>query len=186
MSIKKQIEIESLVYDLNEETQTAEVVGCLGIVSTVSIPNTVTFDGLNYTVTEIGEKAFYNCISLESITIPDSVTNIGDRAFAYCSYLESITLPDGVTKIGDHAFMDCKKIESITLPDSVTKIGDYAFYNCDSLNNVDIPDSVTEIGDFAFSYCDSLTEINIPATEKAFPLWVSLMESEYADLIRFV
>ena len=49
-------------------------------------------------VTSIGYGAFYDCDSLQSITIPESVTSIGPLAFVYCSSLESITIPDSVTK----------------------------------------------------------------------------------------
>ena len=36
-------------------------------------------------VTSIGEKAFFICDNLTSVTIPDSVTSIGEYAFGVCS-----------------------------------------------------------------------------------------------------
>ena len=114
----------------------------------------ITFSG---DVTEIGERAFYNCTSLTSVTIPDSVTLIGDSAFNYCTSLTSITIPDSVTEIRHSAFYNCYSLTSVTIPDSVTKIGNSAFYNCESLTSVIIPDSVTKIGYAAFASCDSLT-----------------------------
>ncbi len=65
-------------------------------------------------VTSIGERAFFSCRSLASITIPDSVTSIGDRAFEGCRSLASITIPDSVTSIGERAFFGCYKLSSIT------------------------------------------------------------------------
>lgn len=59
------------------------------------------------TITSIGERAFYGCYRLISITIPDSVTSIGDSAFSNCINLMSIIIPDSVTSIGDSAFSDC-------------------------------------------------------------------------------
>ena len=42
-------------------------------------------------VTSIGDGAFYECISLTSVVIPNSVTNIGEYAFCECISLTSIT-----------------------------------------------------------------------------------------------
>ncbi len=98
----------------------------------------------------------------ESVTLPDSVTHIGDRAFWECLSLQSITLPDSVTHIGDRAFWCCESLQSITLPDSVTHIGDRAFWCCNSLQSITLPDSVTHIGDSAFEYCESLQSITLP------------------------
>ena len=40
------------------------------------------------------------------VIIPDGVTEIGNKAFYGCSSLTSITIPDSVKKIGEDAFMD--------------------------------------------------------------------------------
>ena len=113
-------------------------------------------------VTTIGERAFYYCTSLTSVTIGDSVTTIGNEAFAECSSLTSVTIPDSVTTIGDYAFYCCESLTSVTIGDSVTTIGEGAFSYCRSLTSVTIPDSVTTIGDAAFYGCDSLTSVTIP------------------------
>ena len=70
----------------------------------IVIPETVTYNGKNYSVTSIGDDAFLHCSGLTSITIPNSVTYIGDHVFSYCSSLASITIPNSVTSIGIGAF----------------------------------------------------------------------------------
>lgn len=55
-------------------------------------------------VTSIGEMAFANCGSLESIVIPSSVTSIGNWAFDGCSNLESITILSRDVEIYDSGY----------------------------------------------------------------------------------
>jgi len=127
------------------------------------------FDCINLTsisvpnsVKDIGEWAFAGCKSLRSLIIPDSVTSIGNEAFRGCSSLCSLVIPDSVTSIGDGAFDGCSSLRSLVIPDSVTSIRDGAFDGCSSLRSLVIPDSVTSIGDGAFSSCSSLRSLVIP------------------------
>ena len=64
-------------------------------------------------ITCIGDRAFYSCNSLTSVTIPNSVTEIGNYAFNYCSRLKSITIPNGVTAIGCSEFWGCSSLTNI-------------------------------------------------------------------------
>ena len=128
----------------------------------VVIPEKFTYEGVEYSVTTIGERAFLDCTGLTSVTIPNSVTSIGEGAFGSCTGLTSVTIPNSVTSIGHGAFGSCTGLTSVTIPNSVTTIGDYAFDYCTGLTSVTIPSSITSIEDRAFSYCYSLTSITIP------------------------
>ena len=139
----------------------------------------------------IGDSAFYWCLSLTTVTIPDSVTTIGAEAFYYCRSLTSVTIGDSVTTIGSSAFSWCSSLQEFNgkfaledgrclivdgvlnsfaigcgateyaIPDGVTTIGGYAFHYCSSLTSVTIPDSVTTIGESAFAWCSGLTSVTI-------------------------
>jgi hypothetical protein len=82
-----------------------------GLGGDVTIPATI--NGLP--VTSIGNAAFFESISLTSLTIPNSVTNIGAAAFQYCSSLIAITIPDSVRSIGYVAFFFCTSLSEITV-----------------------------------------------------------------------
>ena len=78
---------------------TAQVIATPSASGIVNIPEMITLDNINYSVTSIGSSAFENCTSLTSITIPNSVTIIGISAFQNCTSLTSITLGNSVTSI---------------------------------------------------------------------------------------
>ena len=174
------VTINGIAYELNGKTAT--VVSGGNYRGTIVIPASVTYASVTYTVTSIGDWAFYDCSSLTSIEIPNSVTSIGEGAFYDCSSLTSVTIPNSVTSIGLGAFNGCTGLPVIdniryadtylveavdkTLPTYSIKggtrfIGHYAFYECTGLTSVTIPNSVTSIGEAAFAGCSGLTSINV-------------------------
>ena len=52
----------------------------------------------------IGEKAFFGCISLSKVILPEGLTTIGSEAFADCTVLSGVYIPATVTSIADSAF----------------------------------------------------------------------------------
>ena len=73
----------------------------------ITIPQSVEYDGTTYSVTVIGQLAFADCTEVTSVEIPNSVTSIGNYAFSYCYVLTSIEIPNTVTTIGKYAFFSC-------------------------------------------------------------------------------
>ena len=144
LSAQTRFWVDSLQYKVTSTNPAeVEVYSANSSITTAIIPAIVTYQGTDYSVTAIGEWAFYNRSSLTSVTIPNSVTSIGSYAFASCSSLTSVAIPNSVTSIGKFAFSGCNSLTSVTIPNSVTSIGNDAFRNCSSLTSVTIPNSVT-------------------------------------------
>ena len=127
-------EVDGIYYNLENYSTTASVTyrntSNSSYSGVVQIPNEVTYNGVTYSVTSIGEWAFSNCSALTSVTIPNSVTNIDSHAFSGCSALTSVTIGNSVTSIGSSAFSGCSALTSVTIPNSVTSIGSDAFADC--------------------------------------------------------
>ena len=153
-----------------------------GSQASITISATITVKDTVYSVTSIGQYAFYNCNSLTSITIPDSVTSIGSDAFSYCNsltiYAEATSKPSGWSSnwnydgrpvywgINANNYIETTGLQYVIQDGKavVTRITSTA-------TNIDIPSSVniggtnysvTSIGDYAFIGCTSLTSIVIP------------------------
>lgn len=107
-------------------------------VTEVSIPSAVTYKGITYSVTSIGQSSFSECRTLTSITIPESVTRIGLSAFYRCEGLTSIAIPNSVTSIEGGAFQECTSLISITIPKTVTRIEGNVFSSCTNLSSINV------------------------------------------------
>ena len=108
---------------------------------------------------------FAGCLTLESVTLPETIEHIGASTFAACKELRSLTIPETaeVMAIGDQAFYMCMALGSVTIPETVESIGDSAFFGCRSITTVNIPASVEDIGASAFADCGSLESITVAA-----------------------
>lgn len=132
------------------------IVDCDSSATAISIPERIN----SKKVTKIGYGAFYNCSSLESVTIPYSVTSIGNYAFDSCTGLISVTISNGVTSIGNYAFRRCSDLTNLTIPDSVSDIGTGAFQYC-GITSITIGKCVASVACDAFYGCYSLETVNI-------------------------
>ena len=158
-------------YSVNDDNTTVTVAGYPSDskpTGNLTIPKSVTYGGISYPVTSIGNEAFDGCSGLTSVTIGNSVTSIGKGAFCQCSGLTSVTIGNSVTSIGNFAFYKCSGLTSVTIPNSVTSIGNKAFCECSGLTSVTIPNSVTSIGDYAFLGCSGLTSIKVDSGNSVY------------------
>ena len=128
--------------------------------TTITIPSEVEYEGVSYTVTKIGDKAFnyvgYSKLTTVSFAENNKITSIGASAFANNRKLGNINLENCVnlTSIGESAFsytMADGGDYSIIIPSGVTEIKASTFSICSSLKNVTFQGTITKIGDYAFA-----------------------------------
>lgn len=116
----------------------------------------------NTVLEKISDGAFWGCSALSSIALPDSVTEIERNAF-FETGLRNIQLPEKLTLIGGGAFCNCKNLKQVQLPPQLKELGEGAFFNCENLAQIQLPAQLNKLGTDAFRNCTSLDKIDIPA-----------------------
>ena len=158
----KEYESDSLKYAYLMSNQTATVIASdkYRNYSAITIPGTVTIEGIEYKVTEIGANAFKGCSDLRNVTISDGVQTIGNGAFQECysAYFEQ--LPSSLRTIGDNAFRWCQTNTQRILPEGLLSIGKWAFSGCYYMQKVVLPSTLTSIDEYAFSNSNLATVIS--------------------------
>ena len=145
-SAQTQVEIDGIWYNLITEAKTAEVTYKGDsfdsywdeYTGSITIPATVTHNGVEYSVTSIGGWAFSFCSSLTAITIPEGVTSIGYAAFYDCSSLTAVYISsiEAWCKISfgsydsnpltyaHNLYLNGELVTELVIPEGVTSIGD--------------------------------------------------------------
>lgn len=132
----------------------------------VDIPVEVSYKGVKYKVTSIGEKAFYKNVKIKKVTIGDNVSSIENYAFYGCKNVTSIKLGKKVELIGDSSFRKCTKLKSIVLPKNMEELGKNAFYGCKKLKTITInANSVINVGKNALKGISKTAVIKVPSKQ---------------------
>lgn len=152
----------------------------------VTIPETVTFEGTTYPVRNITEPKTTNAIAsgefettggafqgtrITELTVPSSIKTIPAGTFADCQQLTTVTLAEGVSELGAGSFGRCTSLTSVALPTSITDLGSetgygywsYVFGGCTALKTIDIPAGVKRLGKGLLKG-SAMETLTIPAT----------------------
>lgn len=127
-----------------------------GIVNVI-IPETVEYEGREYTVTAVGDYAFQDNYALQTISLPSSILSIGYSAFSGCYLLADIGSLNNVKTIEGYAFANTS-VTDINIQSDVETIGSYAFGGCHLLSKVYIK-SVKQLDSKVFSGCSLLEAV---------------------------
>ncbi len=99
-------------------------------VGNLRIPSSVVYNGVTYSVTTVGQLAFYGCTGLTSVVMGEGITVLGNSAFNGCTALTTAVVPSSIDTIGLRAFGECNQLAHVwcnksTLPNASA----YMFYN---------------------------------------------------------
>lgn len=113
--------------------------------------------------TSIEYNAFYNCKSLNTISLPATLTDLGQEAFKGCEALTAITIPAGIRFLRSSTFDGCIQLSSVEFADESTlkSLYDYAFRNDIALVNITLPKSLESFDIKAFDGCKNLEKVMI-------------------------
>lgn len=126
LAVAYDFEVDGIYYNItSEEKKTVEVTspsdkrivdgGYKSYKDVVFIPEIVNYDGKEYTVTAIGERAFEYNYELLSVVMPNTIRSIKEFAFNGCINLKSLTISSEVSEIGDYAFMGLSSLEHLAV-----------------------------------------------------------------------
>ena len=154
----------------------------LGINTTeeITLPSNVQYSNKSFRVIKIGKSALENA-DVKSVIVPEGIETIGERVFYLCENLESITIPSTLSSVEGMAFGNCSKIKKVYISDlaSWCNISFNSYWGYDNsnplvkandlyLNNelieeCVIPETVTEIKGGVFAGA-SFHSLSIPNT----------------------
>lgn len=175
---------DGLAYLINSDGQTATVTYLerrqstnYNMLTEAVIPSQVTDPGTGktYTVTTIGESAFYSNKTITKTVIPPTITKMEKDAFGsspsknnvYITDLARWCAIDFVNTVSNPLYarvplyLNDELVSELTIPKGITVINNNAFYRCKSLTKLIVEADVPSIDRYAFGDCSNLTNVVI-------------------------
>lgn len=184
----KNVVVDGLAYTLDKTAKTAAVIPnsyyddnkeehllCAPYVGDIAVPETITVEGVDYTVTELSEKAFDEA-DITSLALPSSIKKLGYESISFCTELKKVNVPASVEEIAEGTFGFCTGITDFTFEEgnnhfimesNMLMTADkkrliHLFYaeDKDATLNVTLPSTITSIDECALA-CPSVKEIKL-------------------------
>ena len=134
----------------------------------IVLPESVSYENTEYTITKIGSCAFYNCTGLSGdLVIPNSVKTIDYRSFYNCIGFQGVlSISNTLTYIGQEAFQNCSNLSgNLIIPNTVKTISGGAFKECHNFSGtLSLGNSLEYIVLEAFYNCTGITSFSIPSS----------------------
>ena len=161
-------EVDGIFYSITDESAKTVEVTCKGnygseykneYAGEVVVPETVEYHGYTYTVTAIGEDAFYECNYLTNVKLPNTILSIGNSAFCgineNTNFIINLVIPKSVESLDSYALFGINGLSKFEIPSNVTKIGSYVVACVDDLKSLYIGHGVQTVPESAVRYSTS-------------------------------
>jgi hypothetical protein len=112
--------------------------------TTLEIPQTVKYQGLEYRVRKIGYRAFYRCEFKNVIAY--SIDEVCESAFECSMNLETVNFHWGIVEIRRLAFYGCRNLIEVSGCENTERVESDAFGYCPQLEKVSLPETLKYAG----------------------------------------
>lgn len=185
-----EFEVDGIMYRSQTNNNTVSVLGKNNsYTGAIVIPETVSYQGINYTVTSIYEYAFSGNNDITSIVIPPTITFMDEAAFYKCVNLNTVYISsiESWCKIefdeddanplyyANHLIVNGKEANEIIIPDGITEINEWAFVCFKGISSLSLPNSCKYIWRGAFCDCSNLKMVISKCTTPSY------MDSDYGS-----
>lgn len=110
----------------------------------VVIPESITYNGKTYKVTEVGTTAFKNS-DITSFTFASTITKVGKGIFQDCASLTNVTFSTGLTKLGQNMFNGCTALTELTIPGVFSDLPSGLLTGCTALTKLTLEEGETPL-----------------------------------------
>ena len=157
------------------------------------IPANVTYEGNNYTVTQVSINSYtYALKKVESITLPPTITSFYVKEgipSGFSLYIEdlasycAIHFPNqSLTELAEGFYVNGERITDLIIPEAATIVDRRNFFGCNQLKSVTIGNNVKSIGESAFSSCKNLEKVIIGSSVEVIDRYAFAFDDNLSSL----